>query len=68
MQLTCAMYPTSIINWKLYPSHLGIEWLNGYIWTRDERIRAKGLSKKDPAQKAIAEAYKLALNGGGLTK
>jgi hypothetical protein len=67
----CAsMYPTSIINWKLYPAHLGLEWLEGYIWTRDKRIEAKSTYKKskDPKFQAIQEAYKLALNGGGFGK
>lgn len=67
----CAsMYPTFIINTGLYPEHLGIEWLNGYIWTKDKRIDAKHLYKQSKNKKfeSIAETYKLALNGGGLTK
>ena len=67
----CAsMYPTSIINLGLYPEHLGIEWLYGYIWTIDERIKAKGLYKKTKNKKyeSIAETYKLGLNGGGFGK
>lgn len=65
-----SMYPGWIISQKLYPAHLGIEWLNGYIWTRDKRIEAKGLFKstKEPKYQAIQEAYKLALNGGGYGK
>lgn len=65
----CAsMYPTSIINFGLYPEHLGLEWLNGYIWTKDKRIEAKHLSKDNKKYEAIAESYKLALNGGGFGK
>jgi hypothetical protein len=64
------MYPTWIINQKLYPAHLGIEWLNGYIWIKDKRIEAKKLLKttKDSKYQAIQEAYKLSLNGGGFGK
>lgn len=65
-----SMYPGWIINQKLFPAHLGIEWLNGYIWTRDKRIDAKAIFKstKEPKYQAIQEAYKLALNGGGYGK
>lgn len=75
----CAsMYPTTIINQGLYPAHLGIEWLNGYKWTFNERIKNKGLSnkKKNPdateeerqSYASISEAFKLSLNGGGFGK
>lgn len=68
-----SMYPTTIINQKLYPSHLGIEWLNGYKWTFNERLKNKELSnkKKNPdsteeerqSYLSISEAFKLSLNG-----
>lgn len=75
----CAsMYPRTIIEQGLYPEHLGIEWLDGYRWTYDERIQNKNLSnkKKNPnateeerqSHLSVSEAYKLSLNGGGFGK
>lgn len=65
----CAsMHPATIINYGLYPRHLGIEWLEGFIWVKDKRIEAKALGKKDKKYENIAEAYKLSLNGGGFGK
>lgn len=58
-----SMYPTAIINNGYYPQHLGKEWLIGYEQTRDTRITYKHQGKK-----ALANAYKLALNGGGFGK
>lgn len=73
-----SMYPRTIITQKLFPKHLGIEWLTGYIWTHDERIINKELSdsNKHPelseedrrSHLAISEAFKLSLNGGGYGK
>ncbi len=61
------MYPKSIIERELYPKHLGIQWLNGYKWIHDKRIEAKSLAKIDKKYQSISEAFKLSLNGGGLT-
>lgn len=61
-----SQYPKSIINLGLFPAHLGPEWLEGYKWIYNERVKAKG--KKDYKSVAINEAYKLALNGGGYGK
>lgn len=59
------MYPARILNRKLYPAHLGVEWLEGYKWIHDERIyKWKGLAKKDKVAAAYSEVYKLAMNGG----
>lgn len=58
-----SQYPNSIRKRKLFPKHLGEEWLIGYTNTIQGRIDAKK-SKKN----AIAEAFKLALNGGGFGK
>lgn len=55
----CAsMYPSAIINYFLYPSHLGPEFLNTYKKIREDRIKAKR-----EGNKIINQTYKLALNG-----
>ena len=55
----CAsMYPSCIINYGLYPRHLGPEFLTTYKNIRTERIKAKR-----EGNKVINETYKLALNG-----
>jgi hypothetical protein len=65
----CAsMYPRSILTRELYPSHLGIEWLQGYKWIHDKRIEMKPQAKKDKKAALISESFKLALNGGGLNR
>lgn len=58
-----SMYPNRIIESKYYPQHLGLEWLKGYENTKNTRIDYKKQGKK-----ALAEAYKLSLNGGGFGK
>lgn len=64
-----SMYPARILNRKLYPEHLGPEWLKGYKWIHDERIyKWKKLAKKDKVAAAYSEVYKLAMNGGGFGK
>lgn len=55
-----SQYPRALIKRSLFPRHLGREWLIGYSNMFDDRIAAKKQGKK-----AINEAYKLALNGGG---
>lgn len=55
----CAsMYPTAIINYNLYPRHLGPEFLNTYKKIREDRIKAKR-----EGNQIINQTYKLALNG-----
>lgn len=55
----CAsMYPSAIINYGLYPQHLGPEFLNTYKKIREDRIKAKR-----EGNKIINQTYKLALNG-----
>lgn len=55
----CAsMYPSAIINFELYPQHLGPEFLNTYKKIREDRIKAKR-----EGNKIINQTYKLALNG-----
>jgi len=56
-------YPATILNLKLYPQHLGKEWLEGYQKIFNNRIQAK-----KEGNKSVAEALKLALNGGGFGK
>lgn len=55
----CAsMYPSAIINYQLYPQHLGPEFLTTYKKIREDRIKAKR-----EGNKIINQTYKLALNG-----
>lgn len=55
----CAsMYPSAIINFGLYPQHLGPEFLNTYKKIREDRIKAKR-----EGNAVINQTYKLALNG-----
>lgn len=65
-----SQYPNAIRKRKLFPPHLGPEWLEQYTDTIRRRLEAKGLYKKtkDVKYQAIQEAYKLALNGGGFGK
>lgn len=58
-----SQYPWSLIKRKLFPRHLGIEWLIGYTKVYEDRISAKRQGKK-----SINEALKLSLNGGGYGK
>lgn len=65
-----SQYPNAIRKRKLFPPHLGVEWLDQYSDTIKRRLNAKKLYKqtKEPKYQAIQEAYKLALNGGGYGK
>ena len=55
----CAsMYPSAIINFGLYPQHLGPEFLRTYKKIREDRIKAK-----HNGDKIMNQTYKLALNG-----
>lgn len=55
----CAsMYPSAIINFGLYPQHLGPEFLRTYKKIREDRIKAK-----HNGDKVMNQTYKLALNG-----
>lgn len=60
-----SQYPNSIRKRRLYPRHLGPEWLQMYSANIDFRLDAKKQFKitKDPSFKTIDELYKLALNG-----
>lgn len=58
-----SMYPFGIINNKLYPKHLGEEWLKGYEFIANDRLKAKA-----EGDKTKADCFKLALNGGGFGK
>ena len=58
-----SMYPVGIINNNLYPRHLGPEWLTGYSFLANDRLKAKGIGDK-----VKADCYKLSLNGGGFGK
>ena len=65
-----SMYPNAIRKRKLFPRHLGLEWLSGYTDIIQKRIAAKKLFKdtKLGKYKAIDEALKLSLNGGSFGK
>ena len=55
----CAsMYPSAIINYGLYPRHLGPEFLTTY-----KKIKADRLKAKREGNKIMNQTYKLALNG-----
>jgi len=64
-----SQYPNALRKRKLYPKHLGVEWLEGYVGIIEKRLAAKKKYKQTKIKKynAIQEAYKLSLNGGGLT-
>ena len=53
-----SMYPSIIIEWGLYPKHLGPEFLDVYRSIREERV----IAKKN-GDKVKNETLKLALNG-----
>lgn len=65
-----SQYPNSIRKRKLFPIHLGEQWLAGYTSIIQDRLDAKKKYKetKQGKYQAIQEAYKLALNGGGYGK
>ena len=60
------MYPNAIRKRKLYPEHLGIEWLGIVDKLIGDRDIAKDMYKqtKEGKYKSVDEAYKLAANGG----
>lgn len=53
-----SMYPSAIINYGLYPRHLGPEFLTTY-----KKIKADRLKAKREGNKIMNQTYKLALNG-----
>lgn len=55
-------YPASIISYKIYPKHLGLNFLIGYEKIYRERIRLKNLKNKTDEEKALIEIYKEATN------
>lgn len=63
-----SQYPNAIFKRKLYPSHLGAEWLTMYGGTIQKRLTFKIKGKTDKRAKGIAEMLKLSLNGGGFGK
>lgn len=65
-----SMYPNAIRKRRIFPSHLGEKWLDGYSSIIDKRIEAKGLYKKTQEKRyeSFSEAFKLALNGGSFGK
>src|SRR5690606_25857146 len=71
-----SMYPSSLINGKMYPAHLGPSWNQGIKVLFDERVlemkpKMKTLDINSAEYKfldAKQEAYKLGMNGGGYGK
>ncbi len=57
-----SMYPAIIINEKIYPAHLGPEFLEVYKKVFDLRVASKKTNK------SVAATLKLALNGGSFGK
>lgn len=62
-----SQYPNAIVKRRLYPSHLGPEWLVNYENMINTRFEYKA-KKNDPAANSVQEMFKLALNGGGFGK
>lgn len=65
-----SMYPSIILNEKIYPAHLGIEFLHGYNDIYEQRLAAKAAEKHaknegliDEEASTINAGFKLALNG-----
>ncbi len=65
-----SQYPNGIRKRRLFPRHLGEEWLEAYVGNIYKRIEAKGEYKKTKNKrlKSIDECFKLSLNGGGFGK
>ena len=57
-----SQYPAAIINQKIYPAHLGPEFLEVYKKVYNKRLEVKKTNK------SVASALKLSLNGGGYGK
>ncbi len=57
-----SFYPVSKIRRKIYPKHLGVEFLNTYEKRYNKRVELKPLSKKERKIKGICDAIKLQLN------
>ncbi len=65
--MTKAQYPSNIIKRKLFPEHLGVQWVNNIEMTYQDRItKYKPFAKKDPTMAALSDVCKLQMNGGGL--
>ena len=58
-----SLYPSTIINFKFIPEHLGEVFLDVYKSIRDRRIEAKKRRKEDKRYSTINETFKLSLNG-----
>lgn len=70
-----SQYPNAIVKRRLFPSHLGPEWLIIYQATIELRLKYKAMAEnmsytEDERRKfkGVAEMLKLALNGGGFGK
>lgn len=60
------MYPNAIVKRRLFPKHLGENWLLGYDNIISDRLYAKKKYKETGEIKyqSIQESLKLSLNGG----
>ncbi len=63
-----SQYPNAIFKRKLYPRHLGPEWLVMYGNTITRRLDFKTKGKENKRYEGLAGMLKLALNGGGFGK
>lgn len=63
-----SQHPTAIIKRRLYPDHLGPEWLIGYESQRSRRVGYKAQAETSRRYKGLSETFKDALNGGGFGK
>lgn len=63
-----SQHPSTIVKRKLYPLHLGPNWLISYDRTLVRRETYKELGKTDVKKLGLSNTFKLALNGGGFGK
>ena len=61
-----SQYPNALRKYKIYPSHLGIEWNEMLLQKIERRLKYKKLAKetKDRKYESLQEMGKLSLNGG----
>lgn len=63
-----SQHPTTIVKRKLYPDHLGPEWLVNYEATVIRRKDYKARGKENRRYQGLSDMFKLSLNGGGFGK
>ena len=58
-----SLYPSTIINYKFIPEHLGLTFLEVYKDIRDRRLEAKRRKKEAKKFSTLNDTFKLSLNG-----